>query len=72
MFTHASPMDILARKSALVGQKSSDESAEVGLPRRARQADFRARILARKSARKSVSVSVSWNAGLRTATDKEM
>ena len=63
--------DILARKSARVGQVGG----QIGEDRRActvrgkrklngevaGHADFRARILARKSARMSVSVSVHWN-----------
>ena len=69
MYTHASLTDILARKSARVGQVGG----QVGEDRRAcpargklngevaGHADFRARILARKSARMCVSVSVPWN-----------
>jgi len=59
VYTRASPTDILARKSARVEQKSADKSArivvhacpargELNGPRAPRQADFRARILARK------------------------
>jgi len=75
VYTRASLTDILARtprKSARVGQVGG----QVGEDRRAcpargklngevpGHADFRARILARKSARMSVSVSVQWNSSL--------
>jgi len=62
VYTRASPMDILARKSA----RRTKVRGQIG--RAPRQADFRARKLARKSARKSMSVSVSvsvpWNLSL--------
>ena len=73
-YTRASLTDIHARKSARVGQVGG----QVGADRRAcpargklngevaGHADFRARILARKSARMSVSVSVPWNLSLTT------
>jgi len=67
VYTRASLTDILARKSARVGQVGG----LVGEDRRAcpargklnapRHADFRARILAGQSTRMSVSVSVPWN-----------
>jgi len=68
VYTRASLTDILARKSARVGQVGEDRRA---CPVRGKlngevagHADFRARILARKSARMSVSVSVPWNSSL--------
>ena len=59
--TRAHPQRTSSRGKARVGQKSANKNG----PRAPRQADCRARILAPKSARKSVSVSVSvsvpWN-----------
>jgi len=70
VYTRASPMDILARKTArrtkvrrqvgeLNGPRNGRACRDRPTAARAGHADFRARILARKSARKSVSVSVS-------------
>jgi len=69
MYTRASLADILARKSARVGQVGGQVGEDCrACPARGKlngevagHADFRARILARMSATMSVSVSVPWN-----------
>jgi len=83
--TRAHPQRTSLRGKARVGQKSADFVVELNWPRAPRQAgrlprrgararaghaDFRARILVRKSARKSVSVSVSvpWNLSFATVS----